>query len=399
VFPAEQILPDGFQSPVVQRDTGDLHLDLAAWEQQRIATGRPLPAGEPPASALADELASHSEIITQLIAGLQRPKTQIIPCRRASLLEAGRDSNKAKLPHTNGGFGFQHNLAIHLLAAAAAGDAAKTRGIAGVMLTLAEGCVNDPNLLPLCIGMALSKEVLGALNEALSCATLTDADYLQIQTWLAKTNDVQATERTNFETLLSSAAAMEQVKTLFQNRAAFGPEFNFRYFLGTLILPVSWIDSNRAFASRLLLLQCGTGGAETWRSGDNAKIEVNAVLAKKMGEANPRELLGRIAIPGLGDLWVSSAKNLFKRRCAILTCALHRHRLLHGSYPASLTDLDTSLLPSPQPDPARADAPMNYKLTEKGFLLWSVGMDRVDDGGDAEKDWIWRHEAEKPVLN
>jgi hypothetical protein len=42
---------------------------------------------------------------------------------------------------------------------------------------------------------------------------------------------------------------------------------------------------------------------------------------------------------------------------------------------------------------------MNYRLTEKGFLLWSVGMDRVDDGGDAEKDWIWRHEAEKPVLN
>ena len=43
-------------------------------------------------------------------------------------------------------------------------------------------------------------------------------------------------------------------------------------------------------------------------------------------------------------------------------------------------------------DPAKSGALLNYRRTERGFLLWSVGDDRVDDGGDAAKDWIWRHE-------
>jgi hypothetical protein len=392
VFPAEQLLPVGFPSPVVLRDTGDMHLDLAGWVQQRTATGRPLTAGQSPASALQSDLAGHREIITLLIAGLDRPGSQIIPCRRASLLQANGNPNEAGLPLLTGAMRLQNNLAIHLLASAVVGDAEKTRGIAGVMLTLAEGCANDPNLVPLLLGMALYQEALGALSEALHCGTLTDADFNEIQRWLAKTNDVKAAERTSFGTLLASATVFDRFKTQVGHRAAFGPDFDAGCFMGTLIAPIGWVDSNRAFASKMMLLMSGMGGAETWRSGDAGRMEVASLMQQKSGGANPRQLLGRIAIPGISGMWVNSAQNLFKRRCAILTCGLHRHRLLHGSYPAHLTELDASLLPGPQPDPARADAPLNYRLTEKGFLLWSVGLDRVDDGGDPEKDWIWRHE-------
>ena len=395
VFPAEKLLPIGFLSPVVQRDTGNLHLDLAGWVQQRTATGHPLSAGQSPASALESELAGQSEIILQLIAGLNRPESQIIPCRRASLLEANGNPNEARLPLVTGGMRLQNNLAVHFLAAAAAGDAAKTRGIAGVMLKLAEGCANDPNLVPHLLGIALYQQALGALNEALNCETLTDSDFNEIQRWLAKTNDVQATERTSFETLLASATVFDRFKTQVQNRAAFGPDFDARCFMGTLIAPIGWLDYNRAFASKMMLLMSGMGGAETWRSGDTGRIEVASLMQQKSGRANPRQLLGHIAIPGISGMWVNAAQNLVKRRCAILTCALHRHRLLHGGFPARLTELDAALVPGPLPDPARAEAPLNYRRTEKGFLLWSVGMDRMDDDGDAEKDWIWRHEPDK----
>jgi hypothetical protein len=400
VFPAEQLLPEGFQSPLILLDSGDLHLDLAGWVRQRMSAGQPIPAGQTPELALKSELGDRGRnIIMDLIAGLHRPESQIIPCRRACLLEADGNPNEARLPIATAAIQLQKYLAIHYLAAAGAGDGAKTRGLTGVMLMLAEGFVSDPNLMSLLLGMELSREVLGALNEGLGCGTLTDADFRQIQKWLARINDVQVTERTAFETLLASATVLDRFKTEVRNHASFGPDFDFRYFSGTLIAPIGWVDANRAFASEMMLLQSGNGGAETWRSGAANHEIVWAELESGI-KINPRRLVARIATPALSGtgMWVGSAKNLFKRRCAILTCALHRHRLLHGSYPASLTVLDASLLPSPQPDPARAEAPMNYRLTDKGFLLWSVGMDRVDDGGDAEKDWVWRHEPVKAVI-
>ena len=331
-------------------------------------------------------------MLSQLISGLNKAKSQVIPSRRWNLMEAGGNPPEARLPFISGALQLQNNLAIHLMAAALASDAPGVRNLAGVMLKLGAGFANDPNMVPGLTGAALNQITLKALNPALKCSMLVDSDFSQIQTWLGEVDDVWATERMSFDTLLASYTMFDRFKTQVVEHKSIGANFDWRYFLGTLIAPIGWIDANRAFAAEMMLQQSGTGGGETWRSADAANKQVFAILSKKMGKFNPRTLLAQIAVPGMGGMWTNSAENLFRRRCAILTCGLHRHRLLHGSFPTTLVELDSSLLPGPQTDPAKSDAPLNYRLTDSGFLLWSVGLNRADDGGDAGADWIWRHE-------
>lgn len=72
-----------------------------------------------------------------------------------------------------------------------------------------------------------------------------------------------------------------------------------------------------------------------------------------------------------------------------LGCRLHK--LQSGSYPEKLSDLSARFperfkeLPA---DPFTGKE-MLYRRTEKGCLVWSVGEDRKDDGGDAKKDIVF----------
>jgi hypothetical protein len=78
-------------------------------------------------------------------------------------------------------------------------------------------------------------------------------------------------------------------------------------------------------------------------------------------------------------------------------CAIERHRQAHGELPSSLELLIPKLLESVPPDPMDG-APMRYRRTaEGGCVLWSIGKNRVDDGGTVGKpgspnskmlDWV-----------
>jgi len=60
--------------------------------------------------------------------------------------------------------------------------------------------------------------------------------------------------------------------------------------------------------------------------------------------------------------------------------AAHRHRLRHGDFPTTIDAIDDDLLTF-DPIDAFTGEPLKYRLTETGPLIYSVGDDRVDDGG------------------
>jgi hypothetical protein len=63
--------------------------------------------------------------------------------------------------------------------------------------------------------------------------------------------------------------------------------------------------------------------------------------------------------------------------------ALKRYQLRHGQYPAELGALTPDFLPAIPRDPADGK-PLRYQLKPDGtFLLYSIGEDGVDNGGDA----------------
>jgi hypothetical protein len=90
------------------------------------------------------------------------------------------------------------------------------------------------------------------------------------------------------------------------------------------------------------------------------------------------------------------------RRMTVIAIALKRYQLKHGQFPETLEDLTPEFLPAELLDPM-SGKPFHYHREGAGdFLLYSVGNDGVDDGGDATnatggkslywahgKDWVW----------
>lgn len=74
-------------------------------------------------------------------------------------------------------------------------------------------------------------------------------------------------------------------------------------------------------------------------------------------------------------------------RLLIAELALQAYHLEHGQLPARLTELVPEYLPEVPIDPLSEDSlPLKYRLTEDGYLLYSVGHDGVDDGGAVPDD-------------
>ena len=95
---------------------------------------------------------------------------------------------------------------------------------------------------------------------------------------------------------------------------------------------------------------------------------------------NMRQMSGGFG--GRGQSFLGRAAEAEARRRLIVTAiALQRYRGRHGGYPKTLQALVPELLPSPPVD-FMDGKPLRYQLTTDGhFVLYSVGMDCVDDGG------------------
>ncbi len=90
-----------------------------------------------------------------------------------------------------------------------------------------------------------------------------------------------------------------------------------------------------------------------------------------------------------------ASANLAQTRIA---CALERARLSNGGFPETLAGVAAHFGGSIPKDICDGK-PMRYRRTADGYELWSVGVDRVDDGGrqnpdesesKKQPDWLWK---------
>jgi hypothetical protein len=109
-------------------------------------------------------------------------------------------------------------------------------------------------------------------------------------------------------------------------------------------------------------------------SGEVQRIESSGALARSRYEA----IL--ILAPAFDNAALTAQRALQERDAALTAIALELHRRRAGAYPATLGDLVPRSLPAVPPD--RFDGgPLKYRLVDGKPLLYSVGVDRIDDGG------------------
>jgi hypothetical protein len=115
---------------------------------------------------------------------------------------------------------------------------------------------------------------------------------------------------------------------------------------------------------------------------------------------SPYKFLALISVPNISKAVQTTAHNQTLANEGQIACALERYRLAQGEYPENLDALVPQFI-GKLPHDIIGGQPLHYRRTEGGkFLLYSVGWNETDDGGqvglkpdgseDREKgDWVW----------
>lgn len=194
-----------------------------------------------------------------------------------------------------------------------------------------------------------------------------------------------------------------------------------RYAVGEAMWRSSW-----SYSEELRMLQSDSIILETLRTmktnqNQFYKSDFDAMTSRlsSLGITNAGEAFFRaLKIPDLGDVFGGQGLSYAVRRtiqietaCRIVVTAvaLKRYQLKHGRLPAKLAELTPEFLASAPIDPMDGK-PLHYRQNSDGtFLLYSVGDDGRDDGGDPTNtasgspslywqnfrahDWVWPQPA------
>jgi len=400
--PSDALLPAGFLRPELFKATdGDCEkVDLGSWIKKRGG-----PVTEPAAHMLARELGDGNGLLPKLAEGLNKPFSIMKPGQREAMEAADNNPWQADLPNFKGLNDFYRQLGLHLRSAALAADEAKTASTALIMLRISEGTARG-GMVGCLIPLSLHETAFDALHEALSHPAWTEESLSRLQVRLGQFDDLQQYQSAHGQEILGMFFQLEYLRhhrpelhELIRNRST-KPwlwerlvENTFDWAMNSG--PIGWHDANVAFYAECMLDQLGPPDPEAWMQGGARDQRVRLRSRAENSCPNPRRILGAIAIPNVGSVAASAADNLFHRRCLIIACALEKHRLKHGRFPASLNLVNSDLKLFQVNDPARPTQPLGYRLETGGYLLWSAGPDAQDDGGAKDKDWLWRMKREQ----
>lgn len=376
------ILPEIVESD----DGGPGRLDLKAWMAKRAA-----PAGEDAVTVLSRELADAQAVLPKLAEGLNKPYSIMKPGQREATEAAGGNPWEAAIPQFQNLNRFQQQLGLHLRSAALAGDQAKTTTTAHIMLHFSEAPARG-NIVGTLVPLALHGITFDALHEALEHPAWTEESLSHLQVRLGQFDDLKQYQQAHAGEILNMFAGLVYYRKHPEALDLGGGGETERTATRFVVrnMPVGWHDANVAYYSDRMLEQLGPLTPTAWLDAGPRDKAVQARVKADVTWPNPRRILGAIAIPHVGNISGTAAETLFHRRCLIIACALEKHRLRHGAFPASLVAVKDDLKLFTLDDPARPGKLPGYRLEQNGYLLWSAGPDAKDDGGVKDDDWLWR---------
>ncbi len=166
-------------------------------------------------------------------------------------------------------------------------------------------------------------------------------------------------------------------------------------------MPRGWVYQNMIVAVQLQ--QLWSDGFDP-ASGTISPQILEASMHKVQTSAKQHSayhIVASIAIPNFSKAWQVTAYNQTQVNEAQIACALERYHLANGQYPDTLDALMPQFMET-IPHDIIGGQPLRYRRTDDGkFLLYSVGWNETDDGGQespsvksrsidfTKGDWVW----------
>ncbi|HEX5270127.1 MAG TPA: hypothetical protein VFW33_06570, partial [Gemmataceae bacterium] len=107
-------------------------------------------------------------------------------------------------------------------------------------------------------------------------------------------------------------------------------------------------------------------------------------LKKEQATLAKEPLLVREIMPAVEKVSEAERRTRGLLRCAAAGLAAERYRQKHGRWPETLDDLKGEFLDAVPRDPYD-NRPLRYRRDDDGAVIWCLGKDRTDDGGDRAK--------------
>ena len=297
----------------------------------------------------------------------------------------------------------------------------------------------EPLLISQLVRVAIGQIAVSTLWEALQYPGWSEAQLAELQTNWGSFDLLDHLDSSFAMERVMGAREFQEMRNSFSNynnvlNPAFGGGSNRRYDSWGQILadPIEGIKahlrygawkSQGSYEEELVTMQVWQAAAETARrlransafvsESNNFKLAVTNILKNHPGWENRFVFSGKDLF-GLGDSVGEMASGYLEkiacmesaRRMAVTAIALERFRLKHGEYPAGLRELVPEYLPK-TPIDLMDGKPLRYRRKDDGtFLLYSVGEDGKDDGGDGSplaedtstfKQWYKMRDAVWPM--
>jgi hypothetical protein len=151
-------------------------------------------------------------------------------------------------------------------------------------------------------------------------------------------------------------------------------------------MPIGWHQGNAAVCARQGLQFRGDLG-----ESNNLQAWFQACVRAEKHSVDASTLMHALTENHFGAALTRACSQQTLIQHAMLACDLETYRLDHGSYPTRLQETG-----SPAITDSMTREPFIYRLTDSGYLLYSIGSDGADNGGNRSKqdhyykrDWVW----------
>ncbi len=321
-----------------------------------------------------------------------RQAAQIRPCRYPLNLADG-------IPMTSFGHLRQVRRAAHLLQLKALLDARDGRPDAAsealvASLACARSLANEPMFASHLARLECDNSGVETLQSLLDTTTLTADQLRELATAFAEAEDGQGIVRAFVGRRCWASDSFQRVYAVTDVFTA--PSGYQRSAFGALIFANASLLESRPFqykASGLLeidqlrYLRIMDKYVKTAQVPMPERLEIARAIHAQVKALPSYSAIARswlLVLDGPRVMTID-ARTLARLRSASVALAIERYRTANGKLPEQLADLSPSLLKTVPSDPFDGQ-PLRYRQTTEDYLVYSVGDDGHDDGGDVSKD-------------